>query len=320
MPTKTGIDAQIGYVAESTYGTGVTVTRFLPLVSESLKKEIEMVESDGIIAGAQILDSQQWAQGNVTVGGDVAHKFPVQSAGLLLRATFGTVTTTGTAAPYSHTFWPVPPDVSLTTQVGRPAGYGSVIPYTYTGCKVAAAEFAAEAGQFVTWGMTLAAQEETAGTALAAASYATSVARSWHANTGTLKIDGTLVPVKAFSFSVENSLDTDRRFLGSGTISEPLRNELVAITGELSCEWGNPTAMGTLNYHRFIGGTESSLVFTMVSGTLEGTITANVRYDGATPNVEGRGIVQHSIPWKAVRSSTDASAFTVVLKNNDSTA
>ena len=144
------------------------------------------------------------------------------------------------------------------------------------------------------------------GTALATASYTSS--RDWTFQSCGLKVDGTVIPVKSFTASGENSLDVDRHFLGSGTIAEPLRNELAAITGELACEWGNPAAAGTMNYHRFIGGTESALVFTMVSGTLEGTITANVRYYGATPNVEGRGITQHTIPWKAIASTTDASA------------
>lgn len=318
MPTNTGIDAQIGFVAESTYGTGATVTRFLPFVSESLSKEIEPIEDEGIISGAQVLRSTQWEQGNATVGGDVALNLPVQSSGLLFRAMFGTVSTTGTVAPYVHTFWQTPPTVSLTTQVGRPATYGSVLPFTYTGCKVASWEIKAEVGEFVTLGLTLVAQEEMMGTALASVSY--SGARNWRFQSCGLKVDGTVVPVKSFSASGENSLDTDRRFLGGSTIAEPFRNELAAITGEFACEWGNPTAMGTMNYHRFLGGTESALVFTMVSGTLEGTLTANVRYDGKTPNVEGRGIVQHTIPWKAAASSGDSSAFQVVIKNNDSTA
>src|SRR4051812_21446007 len=93
MPTGTGIDAQIGYVVETTWGTAVTVTRFLPLVSETLKTEIEALESAGTFAGFQTLASQQWAQGNKTISGDIQHELYDQSFGLLLRAAFGTVST-----------------------------------------------------------------------------------------------------------------------------------------------------------------------------------------------------------------------------------
>jgi hypothetical protein len=56
---------------------------------------------------------------------------------------------------------------------------------------------------------------------------------------------------------------------------------------------------------------------TMTSGTMYGTITANVRFDGSTPNVAGPGILEHPIPFKAVASgSLDQHALQVVILNN----
>ena len=74
MATGTGLDAQIGYVAETTWGTAVTVTRFHPLISETLKAEQDMVESAATFAGFQTLASQQWALGNKKVSGDIQHE------------------------------------------------------------------------------------------------------------------------------------------------------------------------------------------------------------------------------------------------------
>ena len=318
---STGINAQIGYVAESTYGTGAVVTRFIPLVSESLSNEIEAVESAGILAGRHVMTSQQWAQGNKTISGDIQHELYDQSLGLLLRAAFGTVTTTaaggGTAV---HTFFPATPSVSLTTQIGRPTTYGSVIPCTYTGVKVQSWELAMEAGAIATWGMTVAGQDEFLGTALAAVSYATNL-RPWVFKSAVISVDGTACPVKSYSISGENNLTDDRRYVGSTLIGEPLRGDLLNVTGELTAEWGTPSTMGTMNYDRFIRGTESTLIATLTSGTLNGTIQANVRYDGSTPQVSGRGIVEHSIPFKAVASgSLDSHAITVSIRNNDATA
>lgn len=320
MATGTGLDAQIGYVAESAWGTAVTVTRFLPLISESLSVDIERVESPAIIAGQQVLRSAQWTQGNKTISGDIQHELYDQSFGLLLRAAFGTVSTSGTAVPYTHLFWPANPGVSFTTQVGRPLVYGTVQPFTYEGCKITSWELGIEAGQNVTWGMSIVAEEETMGTALATASYASGL-RPWHAKSASLTIAGVSHNIKSFSLSGENSLAAERRFLGSTVIAEPLRQELAAYTGNLNIEWGNPSGQGTLNYHRFFGGTEAALVCTLASGTLSATITANVRYDGVTPNVGGRGIIETGIPFKCIDAGTlDSGAIQVQIANNDSTA
>lgn len=320
MPTGTALDAQIGYVAESAWGTAVTVTRFLPIVSETLGKQIEPVESASTFTGQQTLRSAQWTQGNATVGGDVQHELYDQSFGLLLRAAFGTVSTSGTAVPYTHLFWPTTPSVSFTTQVGRPTVYGSVIPFTYEGCKIQSWELGIEPGQIATWGMSIVAEEETMGTALASASY-TAGLRPWHAKSASLTIAGVTHPVRGITVAGDNALNAERRFLGSTVISEPLRQDFAAYTGQLNIEWGNPSGQGTLNYHRFLGGTEAALVCTLASGTLSATITANVRYDGVTPNVSGRGIIETQIPYKCISTGTlESEAISVTIKNNDSTA
>jgi hypothetical protein len=315
MPTNTGIDAQIGYVIESTWGTAATVTTFIPLVSETLKSEINPVESAGILATRQVMTTQQWYQGNKTVAGDIQHEMYDQSMGVLLRAAFGTVQTTTAGGTGVHTFWPTTPSVSFTTQVGRPTTYGSVIPFTYEGCKINSWELAAAAGEIPTWGMSITAEEERMGTALASVSYASNV-KPWRFQDLSFSVHGTTTPVKNFTLAGENSL-AERRFLGSTVISEQLRENLAAYTGELQLEWGTPASRGTLNYHAFLGGTEGTLLATMTSGTMYGTITANVRFDGSTPNVAGPGILEHPIPFKAVASgSLDQHALQVVILNN----
>jgi len=320
MPTNTGLDAQIGYVVESAYGAAVVVTRFIPLVSESLKTDIEQVESAATFAGFQTIGSQQWTPGNKTIAGDIQHELFDQSMGMLLRAAFGTVSTATAGGTGTHTFFPAAPGVSLTCQIGRPTIYGSVIPFTYEGLKIASWEIGCQAGEIATWGMSVVGEEETMGTSLAAASYATNI-RPWHVKSQVLSLLGTTNPVKGFTIGGENSLATDRRFLGSTIISEPLRQDYAMYSGNLDLEWGNPSGRGTLNLHAFLGGTEGTLISTMSSGTLMATITANIRLDGSTPNVSGRGIVEHPVPFKVIRSgSLEQHAITVVLTNNDTTA
>lgn len=320
MATGTGIDAQIGYVAEAAWSTAATVTRFHPLVSETLSDAIARVESAATFAGRQVMTSQQWAPGDKTITGVIAHELFDQDMGLLMRAAFGTVSTVSAGGTGTHTFFPASPVVSLTAQIGRPTIYGSVIPFTYQGLKVGKWELAAKAGQIATWGMTVVGQEETMGTALAAAAY-TSNMKPWTFQSMVFSIMGTTTTVKDFKLAGDNMLDDARRFLGSTVIAEPLRKDLATYSGDLTLEWGNPSGRGTLNYAAYLGGTEGTLISTLSSGTLMATITANVRFDGTTPNVAGRGIVDHPIPFKAIASgSLDQHAIQVVLVNNQTTA
>jgi len=323
MATGTGLDAQIGYVVETTYGTAATVTRFHPLVSETLKADIDMVESNATFAGFQTIASQQWAQGNKTISGDVMHELYDQDMGLLMRAAFGTVSTVSAGGTGTHTFFPASPIVSFTAQVGRPTIYGSVIPFTYEGLKISSWELGADAGQIATWKMSVLGEEETIilsqGTALASASY-TSGMKPWLFKSMSVSLLGTTTPVSSFKIAGDNKL-AERRFLGSTIISEPLRQDYAEYTGELKGEWGNPSPRGTLNYHAFAGGTEGTLIAALTSGTLAATIQANIRYNGTTPNVSGRGIVEHSMPFKIIRSgSLEQHGLTVTLVNNQTTA
>ncbi len=316
MPTGTGLDAQIGYVIQSDFDTAATVTTFIPLVSETLKADINQLESGGQFAGKQVMQEIQWVQGNKTVSGDIQHEMYVQSMGVLLRAAFGTVTTSTAGGTGIHTFWPASPSVSFTTQIGRPVVYGTVVPFTYEGCKITSWQLGAAAGEIPTWGMSIVAKEERRSTALASASYASNI-RPWRFQDLSLSVMGVSTPVKGFTIGGENSLAVDRRFLGSTVIAEPLRADLAAYTGELRLEWGNPSGRGTLNYEAFIGGTTGTLLATMTSGTMYGTITANIRFDGTTPNVAGRGILEHTIPFKAMSAgSLDQHAIQVILLNN----
>lgn len=324
MATGTGLDRQIGYAIESTYGTGVTVTRFIPAISETLAMEITTVESEGQIAGAQMLRSSQWTQGNKHVGGDIGHELMGEDMGILFRAALGTVNTSGTAAPYTHEFWPASANVSFTTQVGRPTTYGSVIPFTYTGCKVQSWELSCQADEIVTWGMTVIAQDEQTGTALASASYSTT-ARPWNARSGAVTIDGTAVPVRSMTVSGDMGLSDNRWYVGSTLLGEPLRVANMAITGQLEVEWGNlgtaASTYGTALYQKYVSGTEGTLQQVFTSGTTTATITANIRFDGQTPNSSDKGIVMHTVPFKAMTPGTlDSAGFKVTMKNSNATA
>lgn len=314
MAIPSGLSGQVGYAAESTYGTGVTVTRFVPFVSESLALTRERKESAGIIAGRRVITSDQWNGGNDTIGGDVAHEIYTTQIGLLLTHMFGSVATTG-SGPYVHTYTPgTLLGKSLTVQVGRPDSSGTVRPFTYTGMKVASWALGCAAGEIATLGLTFVGQAETTATALASASFPSGAGVPLKFNHASVDLDGSAVLVKTVTINGDNALATDRRFLGSATVSEPLEMDRRTYSGTLDMEFADMDA-----YTIFQDGDEVALVLAFTAGDDSLEITMNVRIDSAPTNVAGMGVLGQTVGFKAIASSTDASAITAVYTTADST-
>lgn len=305
MAARSGIAAQLGAKAETTWGTAVTVDTFIPFVSESMGSQIARVESGTIIAGRRVRDSTQWAPGQKTVGGDLGLELPTNStiARLWLEHMFGAVSGTG---PWTYT----PGELygkGLTAQVGVPGMDGTVRAKTYNGCKVASWEIGWTAGEIVTLGLSMIAKDETTATALASASYAAGAATPFVATNITATIGGTAVCVRQGTLSGDNKL-ARRWCSGQATTNEPQEEDLRVYGGSLQFEFTDLT-----QYNLFVNGSTAAVVATFAtSGTTSLVVTFNARFDGETPKVAGRGVVQQPLPFVAV-GSTDAAAVTAVF-------
>lgn len=315
MALPSGLAAQFGVVSETTYGQAVTVTRFLPLVDEDITDEVERLESEGIVAGAKILRSEQWNPGGVVVSGDVGLELYKQGTGVLFTHMFGSVSSSATGGVGTHTF--TPGDLtgdSFTAQVGRPNVQGTVVPWTFAGCKVTEWELAMAAGENVTLGLTILGQTATTATSLAAASYLTGAADPFTFIDGAVSISGSSVCVREITVTGNNGLSDERRCIGQRHIDEPLQNELTVIEGVATIEFTT-----TAQYERYLQGIETPLVLTLSATAASCTITMNARWDGRAPNVQGKDLLVVEYPYKAVASTTDASAITAVLVNSQTT-
>ena len=315
MALKSGLAAQLGVKAETTWGTFVAPTRFYPLISESLTEEIDRLESEGIIPGARVLRSEQWAAGNVDVGGSIETELYQQGMGALLKACFGAVSTSG-AGPYTHTFTPGDlTDDHLSVQVGKPDVAGTVQPFSFYGMKVTDWELSMEAGGLVTLSTSLIGKQLATSDSLATASFGTGTATPFTFKHASATVAGGAANVKKLTIQGSNGLDGDRRFIGSAYRAEPLEAELREYSGTVDLEFESLT-----QYNRYRDASEVALVATISAGAAASlTTTMNVRFDGSTPEVDGRGIVQLSAPYKCIGTSTDASAITAVLINADTT-
>ena len=224
MTLASGQAAQLGFAIETTAGTPVTPSQFVPLVDESIVATLGRLDSPAIIAGRRALDSDMWNGGNHDFAGDLGLELYTRGVTSLFRSMFGAVNTTG-AGPYTHTF--TPGDLSddyLTVQVGRPSLDGTVNPFTYAGTSVTSWELACTAGEIATLGLSVVAMEEQAGsrsvsdgvTTNTDATVTSATAAFTDADVGK-RVTGTGIPANATVASVTNATTIELSAVATAT-------------------------------------------------------------------------------------------------------
>lgn len=314
--SASGLNAQLGFVAESTYGTAVTVTKFTELVSESLQRTIERIESRGLRAGRRTLLSSQWAPGKISVAGDIELELSNVGQGLLWLHAMGASGTTG-AGPYVHTYTPADMQtLFMTVQVGKPFIGGTVQAMTYTGMKIAGWELSASAGEIAMVTFHMLGQNESTAVALATATYPASYAPMTFVH-GVLSLGGTPTDVRDVTITADNGLADDRFFIrASGLRALPIESNLRSFTWSATLDWANLT-----DYNRFVLGTEAALTLTFTNGANIFQVVGNVRTDGSTPTVGGPDILALPLSGRFVASgATDDTALKIIRTTTEATA
>ncbi len=315
MSLPSGLARQLGFAEETTWGTPVTVDTFVPLVSESVETTIERLVSQGAIAGRQLPDVDQVKGGNVAVDGDIQIECYEQSIGTLLKHALGSASTTG-GGPYTHTITPGDrTGLGLTVQLGRPRSDGTVQPFTMAGVKVPSLELSVAQGEIATMGLTLAARNMATNTSLETASYAAQATRPFTGIEATTTTwDGGAINVMNATLSVDNAAELDRRFLGSAYRSEPLQGGRLVVGGTLGLEFDSMTA-----WNDFAVLTFADLAVTMSNGVESLGWVAHAHLDGASPNVDGDGIVQVDVPYDVAGDGSDSDGITITYVSDDAT-
>lgn len=292
---------QLGVVAETTYGTPVTVNRWFEfLAGESLERQQNVIMPGGLRPGLynqlgpRRALTTQWGEGSVPM--EVA----TTGFGIWFEHALGTVSTAVnvTGSVYTHTFSPGSlAGKSLTVQKGvEPwTAAGTALPFTFHGGKIMGWEFGISVDGFALFSVDMDFEDVDTSTALAAASYGT--LKNFNFKQGTLSIGATsaslstLAGVSAATINGENALANERFFLGSsGLKEEPLENGFRTLGGSLTMEFRNATDI----YTAFESDTEKHLRLVFTGDVISGTYTEllqidlyDVRFEGETPKVTG---------------------------------
>ena len=156
----------------------------------------------------------------------------------------------------------------------------------------------------------------TIGKVLPSASYASSANLMTYGN-GVLTVGSLSLGVTEWEIKIENGLVDRRPRAGSLYTAEPLFADNSMATATIKAEFDTEAA-----YTQFRAGTEGalSLAITHPVSTYSATISGNVRFDKATTNVNGKGLLEVDIEAKFVRTAAgaDSTAIQAVLVNGDS--
>lgn len=322
MPMNT----QLGFKAETTWGTPVVVDTFFEFESESIVPEVSLIEPPVMRTTTRTVRHDRWVRGITGHTGAVSLPVMTKEFGVWLdHLVGGSVTTAGpTDSAYTHTV-----DVGslcgkgFTMQVNRPRGIcgDTDVPFTYEGGKVSSWTLTQEQGGVVMLSADCTFEAMTQVTALATASYSTGMEfLPWGATA--ITVGGLSLPVTSWTVSCNNGMKTDRMMIrNSYQRREPVESAMREITFEATCDFEaltDNTPTGAVGFLQKIWTTAGAaavatdsieaVVITCNGPTLAGATTypgltvtmSAVRFDEANVNISGPDMTQIAVKGRAL--------------------
>jgi len=304
-----GFDARIGIARETTYGTRVAPSRFLPLTAEDLGFEYSRYFSPAIGTGmwgrASVLTT---AVGSGSISGDV----PTTGFGYLLDGLHGnTVTPTqlgGTAAYEQVHSLSTPPSKSYTVQVQTPpVTSATLVPHDMLGVMLSGATFSWSPGGVLSFEMPAIVRELDLSQANAA--YSAPAGYSLFSfQGGRVEIGGVLEGniIGDGSLEIGYSLRDDAFSLGSaGRIAKPVLTDKPSASGSFTADFNDNT-----NLNRVVDNTIADVVLRFEGATIAGvnkftfelTIPDCV-FTSDRPTVSDPGPVQQTVRFESASST-----------------
>ncbi len=311
MAIGSGLGASWGMKKETTYGTGVTVDRWLPFTTASIKPEITREDLFGLAAG-RVAAVDALVTGRRATG-TLAGQVTSTKFGAILQQIFGsTPTPTQQAATTAYLQAYTLSDLfgmSFTGQYGAPLTTGTVNPYTGTGGKFVSAEFSGDTNGVCTFTSEQAYQQITDGTALASPSYVAYTGLNRLAvKLGTYASEAAITGVRNATIRIERPQDVERPGT-PGAYPEPISNSQVVVSGTLTVDWENETYFND----RVLTEASTSLVIewtndTVIASTYYPTLrfkVPKVKFMEPVPEAGGPEILQASVAFQGYLDTTN---------------
>lgn len=315
MAIGSGLGAQIGIAAESSYGTFVAPAKFVEFTKESLVLQKTTAQSAGIAAGRLVPLSSRRVVTQRQASGSLEMEVTNKAMGVLLQTLMGTtVTPVQQAATAAYLQTHILADTagkSLTIQKGVPLTTGTVTDKTFLGCKVISAEFSCEVGGMLLATFEIDAKDCDETQTLAVATYP--AMSPFHfmqmsVKTGSYGTETALDGIRKVSVKIERPQAVERFYAGqAGLKKEPISNDQVKITGSLETDY---VATTLDDLHTSDAATSLVWDFTgpLIAATHYERFTVKIpaiRLDDAPPVVEGFDVVKPTYNFTGLYDGTN---------------
>lgn len=301
MGAAVGTQVAVGIGEETTYGTPVAPTKWLEILSESLRFVPTNLESQGLRRGTRNLRrGSRRTRSARAAEGQINLEVPSTGFDLIWEHLLGGGTgpwTMGSLQGKSLTVQKILADDALTT----------IDAFTYHGGKITQAQFSLSVDQILQVALDMDFEDEDragdGGTAAGTPTYGSEELLNFLG--ATLTVGGSaMANVLSFQLSIANNLNTSRYYLGSGGLkAEPLSNDFPAVTGQFVAEFLDPDDW----YATFEAdtGVALNLDFADTAGNTVDIDVPEIRLDGETPQVSGPQVVEATVAFTGFYDGTN---------------
>lgn len=327
-------DCSIGFGVESTFKTGVTPTRWVEFIDESLDWKKGTKQGQGLRVGSRVARSGRRVNPTADGGGDVSIECASKGLGLIWQWLLGGTSTSnlvsGTTFQQVHILGESAS--SMTIQKGIVEAGGTVDPYTFLGNMPESFEFDFPNGDIATLKFTDDAADLTTATAYTSPSYAAEPVNLFHFANGSISTGALTAPtttvmgsgatptanIRGGTIQVSNSLMTDRQNFGAGGRKAKQLRGLRVITGTLQIEYDS-----TGYRDMVINDTPMNLIVNFTGGALStGTeqlqvIVPEIKFDSELPKANGTDLVVQSMAFTGLDNLTAAQPLWVTCRTAD---
>lgn len=319
MPIAKGWSAVIGGYREASWGVDPVTPNLYQLNVQTFNPTASRNEVDDPTLSA-VRGATRSLAGNIDVGASITVTANPGQIGYLLAMAFGLPTTTGSVAPFTHTFSPttLPSfqiEEDLRTDVANTI-------YRYQGMRVASGSLQISSEGPVVLTLNCSGKSMTAHTAPLDATATTVVHYPWGTQHAAISIDGvSACGIRSFTLNFDNELDT-------GIYTMPCTGETFGTRGELPEGRSVITGSAELMFSTTAAGlltsalarTSVAIVITLTFGTGDGSAVGKEKLTITLPKcdvgmfappVNSRSGISVTIPFSMYRES--AAALTAVL-------
>jgi hypothetical protein len=328
MGIGSGLNSQVGFAAESTWGTFVAPNRFVHHKTARADRAATRVQGQGIAAGRMGPLASQYAETTVWGEGALTCDVPNKGMGVLYNVLMGGAVTPSalSGSAYAATF-PLADTYgkSLSFQVGAPIRDGSsVIAQSLAGGKILSAEFSCDIAGYLAAALEIDAKTFSTSESLATASYTGTrlfKGSQMALKMGTYNSESAISGVKSVTCRINRPHDTQDHTAGqAGAKSQPVLNDKAEITLTIVADWLAKATFQDLAH----GVSATSLVWEFVGPLITGSYyetwrlaVPSVNFAPATQGVDGPGELVNT--WTASWTDDATNLPTLYTISTDTT-